>query len=212
MRHSAKFEKIAAALLTIQSRVRPITRDALNDETETRYSSIVQVLEAVRQPMLDCKLSYTQEASILQVGPWPVASVTTLLMHDSGQWLETVWQLPIGNMSTMQGAAAETFAKRVALGSALGVVSETEDRDSQDQTPEPVIETRLTTLLKAERPKGIGQFFKQVFIADGDQKFLARDAMVARAVPVGLPVLLTLKGYADGEVEIIAARDPEANQ
>lgn len=205
MRQSDDCSNVAHALIAVQRAVKPIKRDQLNAETETTYTSVVALWKAIRKAFGDYGLSYSQEARIQHIGGLYAATATTRLMHLSGQWIEGEVSLPFTPASTQQGAAAVTFAKRMGLASICGVVSELEDRDAQGQPePEPVIEQRHTMLLKAERPKGIGEYFKQVFIAD-EQRFYATSPALAAELASRLnqPITLTLKGYADGSVEIV---------
>lgn len=88
------------------------------------FADLAANLDVVRQPLAECGLSYTQ---------WPVqvgasVGVATLLMHESGQWIEyPPLALHAADTRPQTTGSAITYARRYQLAPILGLAAEADD-------------------------------------------------------------------------------------
>lgn len=112
--------ELAKALNAFQSEVENVPRDAANPFFKSRYTSLSQLWDTVRKPMTKHGLCITQF-------PSGENSLTTRLMHTSGEWMEsTVKMTPKDNTPQGHGSAL-TYMRRYALSAVLGIASEDDD-------------------------------------------------------------------------------------
>jgi hypothetical protein len=131
MMTSEHIGEIAVALSRVQSKLKPLKRNASNSEFGSKYTDFATVKLATKNLLFHHGLAVVQVASssMPESGFWS-ATVTTRLIHVSGQWIQGE-PLSFPSMAaTPHGlASALTFAKRYAFCAILGIVSETEDDD-----------------------------------------------------------------------------------
>lgn len=126
METSEKYTEIFKALAAFQSVVPLIERTKRNLFTKSDYSDLEDLIKAIRKPMADNGLFFIQNATLenLQV------LVVTRICHVSGEWIEFgPFTVPAKGMDAHSIGSATSYAKRYALGAALGVVSGIEDDD-----------------------------------------------------------------------------------
>jgi len=141
MNKSDSIAKLALALSKLQGEV----TDAHKDKAayNYNYADLAGVLEIARPLCLKYELAVTQLCTTqheLDVG------VTTILMHSSGEWVESTFTMPISsvkNGNAAQGAGSIiTYARRYALAAILGI-TQTDNDAANAHTPEPIVATQL---------------------------------------------------------------------
>lgn len=118
--------KLAEALAKAQAEIRDAPRDRQNPFFNSKYATLSSVWEVIREPLTKNGLAVLQAPSARMVdGRW-VASVTTTLMHSSGE--ERAWTLeaPVPKPDVQGLGSALTYLRRYSLG-AVGVASEEDD-------------------------------------------------------------------------------------
>lgn len=132
--HSESINELAAALAKAQGAMQPAKMDAVNPFLKNRYADLGAVIQASRKPLAENGLSISQLPS---VGDGKV-SVTTILMHSSGQWIESEITLPIDNSKGLSLAQSMgvviTYLRRYSLASVLGIYAD-DDTDGNDTKP-----------------------------------------------------------------------------
>ena len=117
--------KLAAALSKFQSEVENPTKDSQGHNY--KYADLANILNAVKQPLTNNKLSVCQMLGSSAQG----ISVTTILMHESGEYIESMLSLPQEANSRMsaaqQAGAVITYARRYALAACLGIAQQDDD-------------------------------------------------------------------------------------
>jgi hypothetical protein len=113
MEKSANIAKLAKALATFQVKVDKIKKDAKNPFFKSRYASLSNILDAIATPLEESGLAISQH-------PSGDNNLTTLVMHaDSGEYLESTYNIhPTKNDPQATGSAI-TYARRYALVSIL---------------------------------------------------------------------------------------------
>ena len=99
----------------------------------SKASTPLDVLIDTAKPLLNKNgLSYIQSCS----GDGQNITVTTLLMHSSGEWVETDPLTLKADKPTAQGAgSAITYGRRYALAAALGLASDEDDDGNHASKP-----------------------------------------------------------------------------
>jgi hypothetical protein len=137
MKKSEQINELAAAMAKAQPAFETASKDH-KAKVETRtggsyefnYADFAAYLEVCRKPLGEHGLSFIQEAV---TKPQNEVAVTTLLMHTSGQWIETdPLTLPLipdsrGAITAQIIGSGITYAKRYSLSSLIGLASEGDD-------------------------------------------------------------------------------------
>lgn len=120
MTKSTTIVEIAKALVKFQKAVKPVKKEAENPFFKSKYADLASIIEAIKDPMADNGLSFSQF-------PTGQNQLTTILMHESGEWLEDTYTVaPVDNRPQSVGSAI-TYARRYALGAILGIATESDD-------------------------------------------------------------------------------------
>ena len=139
MNHSESIKQIAAALAAFQAEVKDPARDGENPHFRSKYVQIDGLLAAVRPILSKHGLSVVQSTG----GDGQDISVTTEIMHTSGEWIRTDALILKAVKADPQGAgSAVTYGRRYSLSAALGVAWDDDDDGNAASTPP-----------KAEKPK-----------------------------------------------------------
>ncbi|HHV27942.1 MAG TPA: ERF family protein [Tissierellia bacterium] len=148
MNKSDSIKNLAAALAKFQGEVKNPANTADNPFFKSKYAPLQDVLNIVR-PLLS-----RHGLSIIQIpqGDGANVSVSTLLLHESGEWIELEPLVLKADKPTAQGAgSAITYARRYSLSAVLGISSEDDD-DGNHATGNKQGNTYNSTS-KAEGPK-----------------------------------------------------------
>jgi hypothetical protein len=131
MNHSNNINELAAALAKAQGCMAPAKMDSVNPFLKNRYADLGSVIQAARQPLSANGLSFTQHPAVTE----SQVSVTTLLLHASGEWIESEITLPLDGgkgLSLAQSMGAIiTYLRRYSLASILGIYAD-EDTDGNE--------------------------------------------------------------------------------
>lgn len=128
---SDNIANIAKALSGAQSELAPAEMDSVNPFLKNKYASLGSVTKAIQPVLSKHGLSYTQ---IISGGDDGRIGVTTILMHESGEWIESNISMQLGEergKSLAQAAGGIiTYLRRYSLAALFGVYAE-EDSDGQ---------------------------------------------------------------------------------
>ncbi len=116
---------ISAALAKAQGAMEAAKFDKTNPHFKNRYASLAAVIDAIRKPLADNGLSYTQTQEIRDGG----LVLVTALRHASGQWIASEYPLPMSAKPQELGSAL-TYARRYSL-SAIACIAADEDDDAE---------------------------------------------------------------------------------
>ena len=120
MTKSTTIVEIAKALVKFQKAVKPVKKEAENPFFHSKYADLASIIEVIKDPMAANGLSFSQF-------PTGENQLTTILMHESGEWLEDTYTVaPVDNRPQSVGSAI-TYARRYALGAILGIATESDD-------------------------------------------------------------------------------------
>ena len=127
MNQSDTLGKLAGALATVQGQLKPANLNAHGHHNE--YADIGSVISSARKLLADNGLSVSQfpGETLTADGAKHYATLTTILMHESGEWLSQDLTMPLAKVDPQGYGSAITYARRYALASVLGIVAGEDD-------------------------------------------------------------------------------------
>jgi ERF superfamily len=136
MKRSNSIMELAKALSKFQKTVSNPKYDAKNPQYSSKYATLGNVINTVREPLTENGLSFMQEPYVTEDGLH--VGVTTLLMHESGEFIESqplilpAFKMGKGGVKVYDAQSAGiaiSYGRRYSLSSILGISSE-EDEDA----------------------------------------------------------------------------------
>jgi len=175
MNSSESIIKLASALTKFNGEVSKISKDAKNPFFKNNYATLDNIVDEIRPVLTKNGLS------ILQIpgGDGENVIMKTLLIHESGEWLESdpLVMKPVKNDPQAVGSCI-TYARRYSLGSFLSLnTGEDDDGNaaagkSKQETAKQTItldqETEIQDLIKETKSKlpDIYKFYKITKLSD----------------------------------------------
>lgn len=123
MNKSESIKALSTALALAQAAMKNPHLDSTNPHFKSKFAS----LGAVRAAVIPVFTSHG-----LALSQWPISGPTsagclTRLSHDSGEWMEEPFLIPVDKLNAHGFASAVTYAKRIAMQSVAGVVGDEDD-------------------------------------------------------------------------------------
>jgi hypothetical protein len=132
METSEQINELAAALAKAQGEMKAAEMTATNPFLKNKYADLGEVIKASKAPLANNGLSIAQPMS----GNGEQITVTTLLMHASGQWIRETVTLPMtkepGKSLAQAAGSVVTYLRRYSLASMVGIYAD-EDTDGNDE-------------------------------------------------------------------------------
>jgi len=124
IKRSESIIEIAKALSNFQAEVKNPLNSTENSFFKNKYATLGDVLNEVRPVLAKHGLSFIQIPS----GDGNLVVLTTLLMHESGEWIEPDPIIMRPEKQNAQGMGSViSYSRRYSLSSILGVASEDDD-------------------------------------------------------------------------------------
>jgi len=167
MQTSETIAEIAGALSKAQGELANTTKDqrAIAGKARYTYANIAAVLDDVRPVLARHGLAVVQAVG----KDGGDVLVTTRIMHQSGEWIESALPLPVDRMGGIQGVgSAITYGRRYGLQAMLGIASDDDDgAAAQQQRPRPRPARTLAQSIEAAR-QAMGDAWPACVEAHGD--------------------------------------------
>ena len=137
MNKSSSIKELATALNKVQSDLDTAKKDATNPFFHSKYLTLDGIISHIKPHLKDSGLSYVQGNSLTERG----INIVTLLMHSSGEWIESVLPMPVAKTDPQSAGSAITYGRRYALASLFGIASEEDDdgEKTMDRAPRPFV-------------------------------------------------------------------------
>jgi len=132
MKTSEQTNDIAAALAKAQKSIEPVikgktatvnSRKGLGSSYSYAYADLASIWAACRSSLTDQDIAVAQSPEV----NGQQVTITTRLMHSSGQWIEGSMQLNAGDTAIQVIGSAITYGRRYALMAFLGIAPEDDD-------------------------------------------------------------------------------------
>lgn len=123
MNKSETIKELAAALHKAQKGIKAALKDSTNPHFKSKYADLSSVIDAVKQPLLDAGIVFTQGVHDAEGG----VAIETMLLHTSGEWLSSTLRIPATKQDAQGFGSAITYGRRYGLQSICGVPAEDDD-------------------------------------------------------------------------------------
>ena len=128
MNTSESIKEIATALCSFQGEVEKINKEATNPFFKSKYATLANILDVIREPLHKNGLSFVQF-------PTDQFGLVTRLMHNSGEWLEAEYVMQPTKNTPQEIGSCITYMRRYALGSILGLNIDDDDDGNDASKP-----------------------------------------------------------------------------
>ena len=120
MHKSQNLSELAKSMILFQVKVESIKKDAKNPFFKSSYASLSNILESIKEPLIESGLSLLQ----FPTGDY---GLTTILLHESGEYLKSEYSMkPVKDDPQGRGSAI-TYARRYAIASVLSLNIDEDD-------------------------------------------------------------------------------------
>lgn len=126
MKSSESIKALAEALCKAQSEMGGAVKDSANPFFKSSYADLTSVIKAIKEPFAKNGLSYTQFPISNEHG----VGVCTRLMHNSGEWIEEEFVLPLVKRDPQSGGSCLTYCRRYSLQSLAGIPAADDDAEA----------------------------------------------------------------------------------
>lgn len=126
LRRSASIGQLTKALAAARKNFKPVTKNHVNPFYKSKYADLSDLIDATVEALSGSDLAVIQSPS----SDSRQATVTTLLSHSSGEWLESSLTMPAGDdkrFDAQTTGSAITYARRYAYQSILNIAAEEDD-------------------------------------------------------------------------------------
>ncbi len=128
MEKSETIKEIANALCKFQAEVEKIKKGATNPFFRSKYATLADILDVIRQPLANNGLSFVQF-------PKGIHGLETMLMHVSGEYLSETYEMKPTKDDPQGTGSVITYQRRYALGAVLGLNIDEDDDGNKASTP-----------------------------------------------------------------------------
>ena len=126
MKTSESIAALAAALCKAQSQMGGAVKSADNPFFKSKYADLSSVVQAIKEPFADNGLAYVQ----FPISTQSAIGVVTRLMHESGEYMEQEYYLPLQKLDAQSAMGLITYARRGSLMAVAGIPAQ--DLDGED--------------------------------------------------------------------------------
>ena len=196
MEKSDSIKELASALARAQSKIPAAKMDSINPFLKSKYASLGAIIDASKSILSNCGLSVSQ---MVEFGDNDKIGITTILMHESGEWISSTVSLPIGEEKGKSQAQVAgsiiSYLRRYSLASVLGMYSE-EDVDGEKpalHNTEKPASRNPEKPVKEERPWK-PDVLKKMLLAKAETKPAVPSTEQVQAIAACLEYILKSKG------------------
>lgn len=124
MKQSDQINEIAAALLAAQREIKNAPKTATNPHFKNTYVPLDEMIPVVKAALNAHGIVFVQGA---EESNGDVLNLNTLLLHTSGQWIESTLTMRPARNDPQGIGSCITYARRYSLAAMCGVASEDDD-------------------------------------------------------------------------------------
>jgi hypothetical protein len=149
-----KSESIAAlakAIALSQLHVENAMKSSTNPHFKSKYADLAEILNTVR-PVFSANGIAIVQTPTFESG---VASVETMLCHESGEFISSVCSSPVSKQDAQGIGSAITYLRRYSLAAMCGIAQEDDDGQHAVQEPQTQRQAPSRKLSNAEREMGV---------------------------------------------------------
>ena len=138
MEQSESIKELASALCKAQAELRAAEMTAINPFLKNKYADLGENIKASRPALTKYGLSVVQPVS----SSGDNVIVTTMLMHESGEWIRDTMEFPLaearGKSLAQEAGSIITYLRRYGYAAMVGLYA---DEDTDGETENPAVHT-----------------------------------------------------------------------
>lgn len=115
-------QKLFSALVNFRDTVSSVKKDADNPFFKSKYADLPSILEVIKDPLKDSKLSISHKCKSIE---WWFVVVTTLGHAESGEYMES--EFPVFGSKPQEIGSSISYARRYNLLALLDIPTEEDD-------------------------------------------------------------------------------------
>ena len=135
MLKSESIANLAKSLAIVQGKLTYAKKDSKNPFFKSNYADLESVWDACRDLLASNGLSVSQFPGTYSDLDKSM-SLTTILAHESGEWISQEMSLPVSKVDAQGAGSAITYMRRYALAAVVGVVQADDDGNAASN-PQP---------------------------------------------------------------------------
>lgn len=124
MNTSETISKIAPALVKAQQGITFAVKDSVNPQFKSKYADLGAVIDALKPALNGAGISFIQ---MLAPGEPGSIALTTRLIHESGEWIESTATCPLVKHDPQGYGSACSYLRRYSLAAAVGLYQDDDD-------------------------------------------------------------------------------------
>lgn len=172
MNKSESVTKIFAALVKAQEELKNSFKSATNPHFKSKYSPLDEIINGIKPVLSKHGLAITQDVS----GDGDRVTVSTLIMHESGEWVEQTGLTIKPAKTDAQGTCgAVTYARRYALQAALNISSDDDDDGEQASKPAEKVKGIVNNAIEAIDKTDTAEKLKNIELALDAREWTAQE-------------------------------------
>jgi len=205
---SESIANLVKALSALQGELKDADKNALNPHFKSKYADLSEVLGNLRPLLAKNQLALSQFPSFEN----GIVSVTSLLAHASGEWIESTASAPATKQDVQGVGSAITYLKRYSAAAIVGMASADQDDDGNSVSiqkvenkpiaKQEVKDFRPQTVDAAKIETIIQGYAKALVIAGISEAQINEKIDIARAVSKQKPFDAFSKEYGDKIVKL----------
>jgi len=141
MKTSESIKEFATAFGLAQAEMSGVVKNKQNggfkgaDGKASLYADLAAVIEVVKQPFCNHGLCFMQ----FPISNTDGMGVVTRIMHNSGEWVEGEFTMPLGKVTVHGSGSNFSYARRYALSAACGIPQTDDDGNAASLAVEPSV-------------------------------------------------------------------------
>lgn len=151
MLKSESIAALAKAIALSQLHVENALKSSTNPHFKSKYADLAEILNTVR-PVFSANSIAIVQTPTFESG---VASVETMLCHESGEFISSVCSSPVSKQDAQGIGSAITYLRRYSLAAMCGIAQEDDDGQNAVAQPQQRQAQPERKLSSAEREMGV---------------------------------------------------------
>ncbi len=143
MKHSDSLASIAPALVKAINAIEGVKKDASNPHFKSKFATLEAVIEAAHPHLASNGLTVLQGPGLMQGS---ALTVSTRILHESGEWIETEFAIPMAKQDPQAAGSALTYARRYSLMAVLNMPAVDDDGESAMRPVETITQDQADKL------------------------------------------------------------------
>ena len=172
MAHSESIKNITVALVRARGAMANAKKNARNPHLKNWYADLEAVLEATLTPLAECGIAVVQ---LPESTTGEIVSVTTMLVHESGEWISASLTLRPTKPDPQGIGSAITYGRRYTLSSLCALTQADDDGDAASRA------ARAPAQAQAAPQRTPAGFSDRIASADSRETLQAIAADIAKA-------------------------------